>query len=153
MDGMQINDLHAMTAAATDDGTADPRSRNYQRELIRPKVPWVRIALFIILVTAGAWCSYLLLTAASIPGKIAALICSAAVLVVIFLFLKRILITLVQVYQCFAPDAIRKKCRFEPSCSQYMILSLQKYSLWKGVWKGIHRLWRCHKQDGGFDDP
>ena len=45
------------------------------------------------------------------------------------------------------------KCRFEPSCSQYMILSLQKYGLWKGLAKGIDRLKRCRAKDGGFDEP
>ncbi|MBR5314328.1 MAG: membrane protein insertion efficiency factor YidD [Clostridia bacterium] len=67
--------------------------------------------------------------------------------------MKRILICLVQMYQRFAPDSIRKKCRFEPSCSQYMILSLKKYGLWKGLAKGIDRLKRCNTQDGGFDYP
>lgn len=68
-------------------------------------------------------------------------------------FLKRSLIWLVHLYQHYAPDRIRLKCVFEPSCSEYMILSIEKYGAIKGVIKGCIRLLRCHPPNGGRDDP
>lgn len=45
-------------------------------------------------------------------------------------------------------------CRFEPSCSRYMIEALRKYGLITGVFKGIARLLRCHPwHPGGYDPP
>ena len=50
--------------------------------------------------------------------------------------LKRGLIWLVHVYQHYAPDEMRLKCVFEPSCSEYMILSIKKYGPIFGTLKG-----------------
>ncbi|SIO57848.1 hypothetical protein SAMN05444166_5504 [Singulisphaera sp. GP187] len=45
-------------------------------------------------------------------------------------------------------------CRFEPSCSRYMIGALRKYGLITGLRKGIGRVLRCHPWDpGGYDPP
>ena len=135
------------------DDALDPRSPNYERTLVRPAIRWRKIALFTIALILGTWCVHILLRLISVPPAISLYLCLTGALAAILLYLKRIIICLVRIYQHYAPAAIRNKCRFEPSCSQYMILSLQKYGLWKGLWKGIHRLWRCHKLDGGFDAP
>jgi uncharacterized protein len=45
-------------------------------------------------------------------------------------------------------------CRFEPSCSRYMIGALREYGLFKGLAKGITRVLRCHPwHPGGYDPP
>jgi uncharacterized protein len=44
-------------------------------------------------------------------------------------------------------------CRFDPSCSQYMIGALRKYGLLKGLFKGIGRVLRCHPWHPGGEDP
>src|SRR6185437_8012553 len=45
-------------------------------------------------------------------------------------------------------------CRFEPSCSRYMIAALRKYGLFRGLLKGIVRVSRCHPwHPGGYDPP
>ncbi len=61
---------------------------------------------------------------------------------------KKAVIWLVKVYQHYAPDDVRLKCVFEPSCSEYMILAVKKYGAFKGVYKGIKRLFRCGSQSG-----
>ncbi len=71
----------------------------------------------------------------------------------ISVILKRALIWLVHLYQNKASDRTRLKCVFEPSCSEYMILSIKKYGSVIGVIKGIHRLFRCHPPNGGLDMP
>lgn len=67
--------------------------------------------------------------------------------------LKYVLIFIVKMYQKIAPISVREKCRFEPSCSNYMLQCLEKYGLFKGVKKGINRLKRCNINDGGYDYP
>ena len=61
---------------------------------------------------------------------------------------KRAVIWLVHLYQAKASDKTRLKCVFEPSCSEYMILAVEKYGVVKGVYKGIDRLRRCGYQHG-----
>lgn len=74
-------------------------------------------------------------------------------IIYILLILKRALIWLVHVYQHYAPDRIRLKCVFEPSCSEYMILCIKKYGAIRGFIKGCIRLLRCHPPNGGKDYP
>ena len=62
-------------------------------------------------------------------------------------------IGLVLIYKAFAPMDIRRKCRFEPTCSTYMIIAIKKFGLIFGVIKGIHRLFRCKPPNGGVDYP
>lgn len=66
---------------------------------------------------------------------------------------KRAAIWAVHLYQNKAPDKVRLKCVFTPSCSEYMIMSIEKYGFIKGVFKGIDRLRRCHFPNGGEDLP
>ncbi len=63
-------------------------------------------------------------------------------------------VALIRVYQATLSPLIGPACRFEPSCSRYMIESLQKYGLFQGLWKGTCRLCRCHPwHPGGYDPP
>ena len=74
------------------------------------------------------------------------------VLLCIFL-LKNFTIGLVLLYKAIAPMSLRNRCRFEPSCSTYMIMALQKYGFFVGVYKGLKRIGRCHPPNGGEDLP
>ncbi|MDR1267291.1 MAG: membrane protein insertion efficiency factor YidD [Holosporales bacterium] len=48
----------------------------------------------------------------------------------------------------------RGHCRYIPSCSDYMIESLQRWGLVKGLYKGGLRILRCHPWGGwGIDFP
>jgi len=45
-------------------------------------------------------------------------------------------------------------CRFQPSCSEYLILAVRKHGVLRGVLKGMWRVLRCHPwSPGGFDPP
>ena len=73
--------------------------------------------------------------------------------VITYFLTKRLAIGLVLFYKAFAPLDVRAECRFEPTCSTYMILAIQKYGLIIGVIKGIKRLFRCRPPNGGVDYP
>ncbi|MEA3186309.1 MAG: uncharacterized protein QOD99_139 [Chthoniobacter sp.] len=43
-------------------------------------------------------------------------------------------------------------CRFEPTCSQYFIESVEAHGTLRGCWLGLKRIARCHPWGGqGFD--
>ncbi|MBX7059750.1 MAG: membrane protein insertion efficiency factor YidD [Leptospirales bacterium] len=66
---------------------------------------------------------------------------------------QKVLCTLIELYQKIAPIRIRQSCRFEPTCSNYMIMAIHKYGSIKGISLGINRLFRCRYPNGGQDCP
>jgi putative membrane protein insertion efficiency factor len=60
---------------------------------------------------------------------------------------------MIRLYQRWAPARVRASCRFEPSCSNYMILAINKYGLVRGGCAGVGRLCRCRPPYGGIDYP
>ncbi len=68
--------------------------------------------------------------------------------------MKKIVILLVKSYQILLSPLLGSyKCKFNPSCSNYMIEAIQKKGLIKGLFLGICRLLRCHpfSKKSGFD--
>ena len=46
------------------------------------------------------------------------------------------------------------QCRYQPTCSHYMIGAVEKYGFWRGGWRGVCRIARCHPwHAGGYDPP
>lgn len=131
----------------------DPTSYNYKRKLNRPLINWGAIVLYCALILGGIAVLAFILKKLSVDEQITKWVCIAVLVGIVAINLKRILICLVRIYQRYAPESIRNKCRFEPSCSEYMIMSLSKYGLFKGLIKGIQRLTRCNIHNGGFDYP
>lgn len=131
----------------------DPRSVEYKRVLVRPEIKWIRVAAYLLIPAAILIIAGVLLSQTDLPGWAVASIIIAAAIIYIAVTLKRAVICSVRIYQHFAPDSVRNKCRFEPSCSEYMILAIEKYGLIKGVRRGIERLKRCNVNGGGFDMP
>jgi putative component of membrane protein insertase Oxa1/YidC/SpoIIIJ protein YidD len=74
-------------------------------------------------------------------------------LVIIILNLKRIFILSVKLYQHYAPEQTRRKCTLHPSCSDYSILALNKYGLFKALYKIYIRLFHTCKGVYQIDYP
>ncbi len=65
-----------------------------------------------------------------------------------------LLIVAVRVYQWTLSPLLGPACRFEPTCSRYLIAAVRKYGLIRGVARGLMRLGRCHPwHPGGYDPP
>ncbi len=132
----------------------DPRSSAYIRKLKRPKVSLIKILLLFIFLPAVVLASLIvLLIHFGLPETTTFFIAAVILLAYILLTTKRMFINVIKLYQRYAPDSLRNKCRFEPSCSEYMILAIEKYGLIKGIQRGIERLKRCNIDGGGFDFP
>jgi putative membrane protein insertion efficiency factor len=64
----------------------------------------------------------------------------------------RILILLVKAYKGMISPHLPSACRYQPTCSGYMMQALEKYGALKGLWLGLKRIGRCHPWGGhGFD--
>lgn len=60
---------------------------------------------------------------------------------------------LLRAYKRFLSPLLPPMCRFEPTCSVYMMDAVSKYGALRGIWLGIRRLGRCHPFNPGGWDP
>lgn len=64
------------------------------------------------------------------------------------------LIGSVRCYQWLISPWLGNVCRYQPTCSHYMIEAVQKYGVVRGGWKGVRRIARCHPFGAsGYDPP
>lgn len=69
------------------------------------------------------------------------------------MILSRLLILIVQVYRVLIGSWLSGFCRYQPTCSQYMIDAIHKHGPWRGTWRGVKRVARCHPFGGSGYDP
>jgi uncharacterized protein len=66
----------------------------------------------------------------------------------------RLVIGLVRLYQLTLSPLIGRQCRFQPTCSNYMIGAVEKYGVLRGLPLGLWRILRCNPFcKGGYDPP
>ncbi|ADO78228.1 membrane protein insertion efficiency factor YidD [Halanaerobium praevalens] len=67
--------------------------------------------------------------------------------------MKKILLFFIIIYQKIISPWTPKSCRFRPTCSEYTKQAIKKYGAFKGFWKGLKRILRCHPFNSGGYDP
>jgi len=66
---------------------------------------------------------------------------------------KRVIMAVIRFYrECISP-LYRPMCKFDPTCSQYMYLAVEKHGAFKGVGLGLWRILRCNPWSRGGYDP
>jgi putative membrane protein insertion efficiency factor len=66
---------------------------------------------------------------------------------------RQIFIFPIRVYQVLISPLLGSNCRYQPTCSQYMIEAINEWGPVKGVWLGLKRIGRCHPWAGHGHDP
>ena len=54
----------------------------------------------------------------------------------------------IKFYQKVISPLLPHSCRFQHSCSQYMLEAIESHGVIKGLWLGSKRLLRCHPWGG-----
>ena len=66
--------------------------------------------------------------------------------------MRKVAVGLIVVYQWVISPLIGPACRYEPSCSEYTRLAIERYGVGRGAWMGLKRIGRCHPfHPGGYD--
>ena len=66
--------------------------------------------------------------------------------------IRLLLIGLIFVYKYLISPFLPHTCRFYPTCSEYMLISIKEWGIFKGVWLGIKRIVRCRPNgQSGYD--
>ena len=60
---------------------------------------------------------------------------------------------LVKIYQWIISPIFPANCRYNPTCSNYMIEALEEWGPIKGTYLGLKRIGSCHPWDKFGDDP
>jgi putative membrane protein insertion efficiency factor len=64
----------------------------------------------------------------------------------------KVALRLLRLYQISISPLLGPSCRFEPSCSRYAAVALEKFGLARGSWLAARRVARCHPfGSSGFD--
>ncbi len=67
--------------------------------------------------------------------------------------ISRLLILPILFYQVAISPHFPPACRYQPTCSQYAIDAIKKYGPFKGLWRAVKRILRCHPWGGSGYDP
>jgi len=67
-------------------------------------------------------------------------ICALVIIIEAFFCLKHAIIGIIKLYQHYAPEEIRRRCLFMPTCSEYAIMAVRKYGSIIGLCKTFYRL-------------
>ncbi|MBT8231000.1 MAG: membrane protein insertion efficiency factor YidD [Saprospiraceae bacterium] len=67
--------------------------------------------------------------------------------------LKYIILFPIKVYQKIISPILGPTCRYQPSCSNYMVEAINEWGVLKGVYLGLKRIGRCHPWAGFGEDP
>tara|TARA_B100001029_G_scaffold172756_1_gene170856 strand:+ start:940 stop:1182 length:243 start_codon:yes stop_codon:yes gene_type:complete len=60
------------------------------------------------------------------------------------IFIKKIFIRIIKIYQFLISPLLGSNCRYLPTCSEYFIACLNEHGLLKGIALGTKRILRCH---------
>lgn len=63
------------------------------------------------------------------------------------------LVLLIRFYQLAISPVLPASCRFIPTCSEYGIIAIKRFGLFKGLYLTIRRIIRCRPGGGYGYDP
>ena len=67
--------------------------------------------------------------------------------------MKKLVILLIQFYRLCISPFLPPRCRFQPTCSQYALIAIERFGLIKGGWMATKRISSCHPWHMGGYDP
>ena len=70
--------------------------------------------------------------------------------------MKKVFILLLKFYKKFISPIfyyLGVRCKYEPTCSEYMGQAIEKYGVVKGIYLGTQRFIRCNPSSKGGYDP
>jgi uncharacterized protein len=68
-------------------------------------------------------------------------------------FFQWVFIFPIRIYQWGISPMLGPKCRYQPTCSHYMVGAIQEWGVLKGLWLGMKRIGSCHPWGGHGYDP
>ncbi len=67
--------------------------------------------------------------------------------------IQNIFITPIRFYQKVISPMLGPTCRYQPTCSHYMVGAIEEWGVIRGIWMGLKRIFRCHPWASSGHDP
>ncbi len=67
--------------------------------------------------------------------------------------MRALTLLLLRTYKRWISPILPSGCRFQPTCSEYMMQAIETHGAAKGIWMGVKRLAKCHPLHAGGFDP
>ena len=64
-----------------------------------------------------------------------------------------IFIKIIKLYQVTLSPLLGSNCRYQPTCSNYTIESIQKWGIFQGLLLSFKRIMKCHPLGSSVYDP
>jgi hypothetical protein len=114
-----------------------------QRKLSRPNTSVKKVAglvlLFVLITSLFVWIAHYVFAEVGIFVSLPIVLLGVFLIGSIFCF-KDAIIGSIRLYQRYAPEEIRRRCLFMPTCSEYAIMAVKKYGGIIGLCKTYRRL-------------
>jgi putative component of membrane protein insertase Oxa1/YidC/SpoIIIJ protein YidD len=130
-----------------------------EHRLVRPdtniKTALISVAIFVFATGMLVWLVHYVLISAGIVADLPSgvqdfysahrflsmvIVCALVIVIEAFFCLKYAVIGTIKLYQHYAPEEIRRRCLFMPTCSECAILAVRKYGSIIGLCKSFYRL-------------
>ena len=66
---------------------------------------------------------------------------------------RRVFLLPVRFYQRFISRYTPPTCRFHPTCSEFALVAVERFGVFRGAWMTVKRLARCHPFASHGEDP
>jgi len=129
------------------------------RRLVRPntniKTALIWVSIFVLVTGVLAWIIHYVFISVGIVAcfpsyiqefchahnfNVMVMICAFVIIVESLFCFKYAVIGMIKLYQHYAPEEIRRRCLFMPTCSEYAIMAVRKYGGIIGLCKTYYRL-------------
>lgn len=122
--------------------------KNYCKNhiLVRPEINWLK--LIFVISSYFIISSILIGISVLLTGHLYLWIADVCLALPLFVYGNCIGITLVELYQRYASEYVRRQCSCQPSCSEYAILALKKYYWIKAICLICRRVFITCSQPG-----
>lgn len=68
-------------------------------------------------------------------------------------WLRKLVILPIRFYQVALSPYLGQRCRYQPTCSHYMVRAIEEWGIFRGIWLGMKRIGRCHPWGPHGYDP
>ena len=124
-----------------------------ERQIVRPntniKTALISFLLFLVVSSVFTWLVHYIFITVNIFT-----LCAIVIFVELLFCFKYAIIGVIKLYQHYAPEEIRRRCLFMPTCSEYAIMAIRKYGSIIGLCKSYFRLfYRCRGNIYMIDYP
>lgn len=66
--------------------------------------------------------------------------------------MKRLVLAVIRGYQRWLSGGLGAHCIYEPTCSEFAAVAVERHGVVRGLWLALRRIARCHPfAAGGFD--